>query len=226
MLKPKKKITKRDLKEDKFVTFTLKARDYIETNMKMLVRAGIVVLLIIIAVSMFIHSKRNATIRASELLGEAQLANSKGNSMKADSLLKVLVTEYDGVTAAGQGCFLLAKMYWEQNDFDNAQIYFKKYLDEYGGDDLLTAGALAGYADCLIQKGQIAEAAKYYEKAGLLNKELPEVPSFLYSAARAYLEAKDFQKAKSLAEKIVQEYQKSEYKSKAEILLNMAKLES
>lgn len=226
MLKPKKKITKRDLKEDKFVTFTLKARDYIETNMKMLVRAGIILLLLIIAVSLFVRSKRNATLRASELLGEAQLANSQGNSMKADSLLKILVSEYDGVTAAGQGSFLLAKMYWERNDFNNAEIYFRKYLDEYSDDDLLTAGALAGYADCLIQKGEIAEAAKFYEKAGLLNKELPEVPSYLYSAARAYLEAKDYQKAKSLAEKIVQDYKTSEYKNKAEILLNMAKLSS
>jgi len=50
------------------------------------------------------------------------------------------------VTAAGQGCFLLAKLYWEQDDTTNAKIYFKKYIDDYGDDDLLFSAALAGYA--------------------------------------------------------------------------------
>jgi len=45
MLKPKKKITKRELKQDKFVIFTLKAKDYIEENARKLLRIGIGILI-------------------------------------------------------------------------------------------------------------------------------------------------------------------------------------
>ncbi|GAB4379145.1 MAG: hypothetical protein Kow0042_28230 [Calditrichia bacterium] len=223
MLKPKKKITRRELKEDKFVTFTLKARDFIEENAKLLVRVGIGVLILIILVSFYVRSKRSANIQANALLGEAQLLMMQGDTSRVETLLKQLVEDYSGVTAAGQGCFLLGKLYWEKEDFTQAETYFKKYIDDYADDDLLTASALAGYADCLFQKGEIREAARNYEKAGRINRELPLSASYLYSAARAYMDIQETEKARALAEEIIKNYETSDFKDKAEILLNMIK---
>lgn len=219
MLKPKKKITKRELKQDKFVIFTLKAKDYIEENARKLLRIGIGILIFIILVFFYIRSKHNANIQANSLLGEAQLALQLGDSDRALKTLKQLVEDYDGVTAAGQGCFLLAKLYWEQDDTTNAKIYFKKYIDDYGDDDLLFSAALAGYADCLLKEGNIKKAAEHYEKAARVNRELPLTPSYLFSAASAYLEIQDYQKARKLAEDIIQNFENSEYKTQAEVLL-------
>jgi len=58
-----------------------------------------------------------------------------------------------------------------------------------------------------------------------VDTESPQAPSFYYSAARAFLDAKDYQNARKVASIIVDNYDKSEYKTKAEILLNMIKLE-
>lgn len=221
MLKPYKRISKKELKEDKFVTFTLKARDYIEANAKKIMWGVVVVVVAIFAIYHLVKSKQQANIEANALLGKATFAMSQGRESDAESQLKQVVENYKGVPSAGQGCFLLAKYYWQKDDFVNAKIYFRQYLDDYSDDDLLTSGAYAGYADCLLKEGNTEEAAQNYEKAGRVDKKLPQVPSYLYSAAKTYMESNNFKKAKELATEIVEDYENNEYTGRAEILLHM-----
>lgn len=226
MLKPRKKISKKELKEDKFILYTLKARDYIQDNAKMLLQIGIGVLILIILVTFYVRSKQSANMEANALLGEAQFAQNQGKMDRAESLLKQLAKDYEGVTAAGQGSFMLAKLYWNQGDYTNAKKYFKMYIDDYAEDDLLTSAAYAGYADCLMQEEKVSEAAEYYQNAARVNSELPETPAYLYSAARAYMEAEQYDKAKRIAEDLINNHENSEYKQQAEILLNMVKFKA
>jgi tetratricopeptide (TPR) repeat protein len=223
MLKPKKKvkITKKELKQDKFVIFTLKAKDYIETHTKLITQVSVGILVLIVLITLYVRSKHNANIQANAMLGEAQIAQTTGNMQRAEEVLKQLVDEYDGTRAAGDGCFMLAKLYWERNDTTNAKTYFKKYFDDYADDDLLTAAAMAGYADCLMWEKNPAEAAKYYEKAARVNKNNPLTPSYLYSAAAAYYDAGNFSKARELAQELVDNYKNSQYKLQAEIIIRM-----
>ncbi len=223
MLKPKKKvkITKKELKQDKFVIFTLKAKDYIETHTKLITQVSVGILVLIVLITLYVRSKHNANIQANALLGEAQIAQTTGNMQRAEEVLKQLVDEYDGTRAAGDGCFMLAKLYWERNDTTNAKTYFKKYFDDYADDDLLTAAAMAGYADCLMWEKNPAEAAKYYEKAARVSKDNPLTPSYLYSAASAYYDAGNFRKARELAQELVDNYKNSQYKLQAEIIIRM-----
>ena len=141
--------------------------------------------------------------------------------------IKELIDNYQGVEAAGQGCFFLAKYYWQQSDFANAKTYFRQYLDDYKDDPLLTAAAYAGYADCRYNEGDTLEAAHNYERAARAAKESPLTPSYLYSAARAYLEASDISKARKLANEIVERFEDNQaVKTEAEVLLSMIKLKS
>jgi TolA-binding protein len=189
----------------------------------MLMYAGVAVVVVIFLVSFFIRSKKQANVAANELLGKASFAFGQGNESSGETQLKELIQNYDGVTAAGQGCFLLAKYYWQKDDFTNAKIYFKQYLDDYAEDPLLTSGAHAGYADCLYNEGNLEQAARYYESAARIDKNLPLAPSYLFSAAKCFMELNNLPKAKNLAAEIIENYENSEYKSRAEILLNMIK---
>jgi TolA-binding protein len=225
-LKPYKRISKRELKQDKFVTITIKAKEYVENNSRMIMWGTVAVLALILIVSFMARSKRQANIKANELLGKATFTLSQGNMQQGETELKELIDNYSGVTAAGQGCFLLAKYYWQKNDYANAKIYFEKYIDDYSGDELLTAAAYAGYGDCLAQEGKTMQAAQNYEKAARVDKESPQTPAYLFSAARAYLTANDLTKAQSLAEEIIKDHEQSEFKNKAEVLISMVKMKA
>ena len=67
---------------------------------------------------------------------------------------------------------------------------------------------------------------RYYEKAANVNKNLPLAPSYLYSAALAYHDAGDLDQARKVADQIIRNYDKSDYKQKAELLLEMIKLKT
>jgi predicted negative regulator of RcsB-dependent stress response len=226
MLKPRKKITKKELKQDKFVIYTIKAKEYIENNSRRIMWMAIGILALILAVSFISRSKKTANLEASILFSEASLAMEQGNIQQGESQIKQLIDNYQGVEAAGQGCFFLAKYYWQQSELPNAKIYFKQYLDDYKDDPLFTAAAYAGYADCLYSEGDTLGAAHNYEQAARAVKESPLTPAYLYSAARAYMEASDFSKARKLASEIVDRFEDNTIKNDAEILLNMIKLKS
>jgi len=195
-----------------------------EGHSRILMWGTVAVLAVILIISFMARSKRQANVKANELLGKATFTLSQGNMQQGETQLKELIDNYSGVTAAGQGCFLLAKYYWQKNDYANAKIYFEKYINDYSGDELLTAAAYAGYGDCLAQEGKTMEAAQNYEKAARVDTESPQTPAYLYSAAQAYLTASNISKAQALAQEIIKDHDKSEFKNKAEILISMLKM--
>ncbi len=226
MLKKKKKITKKELKQDKFVLFTLQAKQFFDEHQKTIFQIGTVAIVLIALLTFYINSKRSATEKANSFLGQAQIEWQMGNKDRAITLLKELIQRYEGTGPAGQGTFLLARIYWQDGNYTEAKKYFKKYIDDYGDDRILTPAAFAGYADCLLSEKKYAEAAQYYEKAARANPDFPEAPSFLYSAAIAYKDAGNVRKAKEIVEKIIKDYSDSQYKSRAELLLAMLKFEA
>lgn len=226
MLKPYKRISKRELKQDKFVIWTLKAKEYVENHSRLIMWGTIALLAAVLIISFMSRSKRQANIKANELLGKATFALNQGNIQQGETQLKELIDNYSGVTAAGQGCFLLAKYYWQRNDYANAKIYFQKYIDDYSDDELLTAAAHAGLGDCLTQEGNTLEAAKNYEKAARIDKDSPQTPAYLFSAALAYWQANDVKKAQTIAQEIIKNHERSEYKNKADLIIAQIKLKA
>lgn len=223
MQHPRKKMTRRELKQDKFITATIRAKDFLEKNSKLVIRAILGIIIIAVVVVFFVRSKHEANLNAATMLSRAQSLLNSDKQQVAQDTLNLLIDRYDGTSAAGRATFLLAKIYWEKNDFENAKIYFQKYIDEYMDNTVVSQSALAGYADCLIHENMYDEAAKYYEKASKVNHDFPETPSFLLSAATAYKEAGKFDKAEELAQKIIDDYTDVQIKNKAEILLQNLK---
>jgi tetratricopeptide (TPR) repeat protein len=219
MLKPRKKLTKRELKQDKFVLATLKTKDFLEKNSKFVTRSILALVILIVVVTLFIRSKETANLEAAAMLGQTQLLLSQGQRSSAIDSLKLLIEMYDGTRSSGKAAYILGKLYWEDNEFENAKKYLQKFIDSYLDKTVISQSGLALYADCLLNEGNIYEAAKYYEKAAKINKDLPETPALLFSAAESYREAGDFNRAKNLANEIINKHQKSPIKSRAEVLL-------
>ncbi|KYK22050.1 hypothetical protein AYK24_02670 [Thermoplasmatales archaeon SG8-52-4] len=225
MLKPRKKLTKRELKQDKFVLATLKAKDFLEENSKIVTRSILALVLLIVVVTFFIRSKQTANLEAATMLGQTQLILSQGQRSSAIDSLKLLIETYDGTQSSGKAAYILGKLYWEDNNFETAKAYLEKFIDSYSDKTVISQSALALYADCLMNEGNISEAAKFYEKAAKINKQLPETPSLLFSAAECYKEAGNLKKAENLVNEIINKYEKSPVKSRAEILLEIIEYE-
>ncbi len=210
MLKPqKRKITKKDLKEDKFVEFTLKAKMYLEENYQQLAYAVIAVAIIIIGIVVYKNQHQKTKEKANTLLGEAQMEYQSMNFTKARNFLTRLIEEYSGTDAAVQGYFILANLDFQQEKYQQAEEAFKKFIDDYDGSPILLASGYAGYAACLEHRGAYREAAENYLKAQKSAPDFVEAANYLYLAGKNFLAAGDKERAMEIFEELVEKYKDS-----------------
>lgn len=205
MLKSRKRLTKKDIKEDKFVKFTLQAKSYIDENYQTLMRAALIVGAIIV-IGVFYHFNTQQTKdEANSQLGIAEIEFANGNLLKASERLIKLIDIYDGTNAADQGMFLLANIYFQQKKFDEAKNYFEKFVSAYSGSNILLASGYAGLAACYEVEGNWSEAADLYESAADIAPQFTESDNYFYLSAVCYKKAGDLEKARSLFEHLVSE---------------------
>jgi tetratricopeptide (TPR) repeat protein len=203
MLKPKKKMTKQDLKEDKFVKAALQAKTYFDENSR---QVTMLVLGIFAVVAIFIiynYTSKEGRIAANGQLGIAQIEFSNGNYDKATVRLQKLIDKHSGSDAALQGTFLLANIYFQQKDYDDARHYFQVFIENYSGSNILLASGYAGLAACYEIDNDFMQAAELYDEAADLTTDFTESDNYCYLAGICYKKAGQFDKAKNQFKKLV-----------------------
>ena len=204
MLKPKKKITKKELKEDKFVKFTLQAKTFLDENYKQAfyMVAGIFAIVLLIIIYVYVH---NANVEEAQAqLGIAQVEYSNLNYDKAIARLEGLIESYSSTNEAEQGMFLLANIFYQREKYEESKNYFEQFVDSYSGSDILLASGVAGLAACYEKENMYLEAAETYSKAASTAPDFVEADNYLYLAGICYNKAGDTLKAIEKFENLVE----------------------
>ena len=214
MLKPKKKISKREIKEDRLVTSYFEATTWYQANKKIVngVLTGLVVLAIVIVA--YFNNVSSNNLKATTELGKVLMYYDQGkydlaiNGNLQDNVrgLQSIVDDYGSTKAGKLACFYLANSYFAQGDYDKALKYFD---DVNVSDDLVTASAIAGVGACYETKGDHAKAAASYEKAAFRSSKDVNAPENMFHAAQNYLLAGNKEKAAELFKKVKKEYPNS-----------------
>lgn len=190
------KLSKREIKEDKFTSFILTAKDQFIESWQYAVIGIVIVALGVAGIIFWVNSRRSAQTEAGAKL-TAALADYQRNNLQVALLsLGTIADNYSG-DAAEQAAFLLGKINLESKNYAEATKRFEAYLSKYSGNKLLRAASIAGIAACLEGDGKPAEAAAKYLDA---SKEYPGGPQdedFQIAALRNYLDANDMASAAS-----------------------------
>lgn len=206
MLKPRKRITRREIKEDPLVTRYFQARKFIQQYAKQIQYGVIGILLVILFGIMMSKNQQRSEANAAAQLVSAEMNYFSQNYNQAIPALIQVIDSYSGTKAAGTAVYYTANSYYAGGDFENAEIYFRTYLDEYSDNPLFTESSRAGVAACLENKEQYAEAAALYEQASKDNPGSFEAPFHLKNAARCYLLSGNSEKSKTLYQLILDKY--------------------
>lgn len=219
MLTPRKRISKKQLKEDKFITYSVLVRDWIEDNSK-IVLSGVVALVVILAAVFIItkmHTKAEAA--ASVELAQAMRVYESRDYANSVTLFTSIVNSAASTKSGKLARFFLAQSLYNSEEYAPAQEHFRKFASSFRGDDYLRAAALAGEAGCLEQLNQFAQAAEKYEN--IAKKYSPLAARYLLRAARCYAQAGNDEQAKTIYRKIIQDYPNSQEKSDALLYSSM-----
>jgi len=218
MLKPKKKITRKEIKKDPVLEKIAQAEHFIHEQGKMVMYVVIAVAVIIALSITMIRSKQNANRVASGELGIAETAIASGDHDNAIFQLEALIDKNPGTKSAGMATLLLAQTYITKDDYENAEINFQKYIDDYHQDDMLMAAAYNGLGACDERKENFEQAAKYFEKGG--NKSPYKFLKYecYVNAVRNYIKLHEIEKAERLLKMMPEDDLDYKYKSQVDML--------
>jgi TolA-binding protein len=216
MLKPKKGITKKEIKEDKLVTSYFKTRGWIEQNRR-LVSYIISVPIILVAILWFVeNNRRQSNERATTDLAKVYHLYDQGQyQLAVDGIpqenirgLQSIVDDYGSTQAGEMAKLYLANSYFSMTNYDKALKYFQS-VDI--SDKLLSSSALAGEASCYEAKGNHEEAANLYEQAASKYMTALQAPDDLFKAANNYSIAGKKDKAAEMLHRLKKEFPTSTY---------------
>lgn len=203
-MSPKRKITKKQMKEDRFVRLVLNAREWAVHNLNViLITVGAVV--IVIALIWFLTAQgARKEQSAYDLLGRAEMEARSNQAQLAVVDLQKVIDDHGGSEAAKLAAFRLANVYFSQNEFEKAEQAFRDYLDSYLIDELSRISALEGIAASLSGQGKFQEAGETYLEVAGLAPEAVTYEDNLFHAVENFVKAgseSDARQAYELLEK-------------------------
>jgi len=220
MLRPRKKIAKKEIKEDPIVTLYFNFQNFLKTYSKYINIGISAVIVIFLIVLLSVRSKKRAEMVAEGQLGIAEQYYYAGNYDRVIQQMPAIVDKYAGTRAAGEAAFFIANSYYNNKDYDNSLKYYKICVKTISSDPIYTPASYAGMGDCYEMQKKYKEAAEMYEKAAHKFDKSFSAPFYLKSAARCYEEAGNSVKAKEILQALLDNYPSFEFKSEVSFLLN------
>ncbi len=218
MLKPQKRLSKRELKQDKLVTAWFKANDYISHHSRDLLLGAIAVAVVVAGVLWYNYYQKSQENVASVLLAHGKTSYENQQTQAAiDTLLK-LVNNYSGTPSAGVGTVYLANAFFQKKSYAEAEKYYRQYLDDYGDDPILRIAAAAGVAATYDERGDFAKAGELYEKAAKDHRDSFRAPELYMQAARCYHLSKKSTEAARVLALLLKEYPEAKQVEEAKLL--------
>lgn len=219
MLKPKKRLTRREIKEDKFVTTYAKVTKYLQTHSKIVygVAAGLVVL--IMAVYLIKAGRRAAEGKAAVELARGLAAYERLDLTAATDILRTAVEDYGGTKNGTLALLHLANTLYDQGQYAEARRYYQKFARRVRGVEFLAAAGRAAVAECLEQERDYAKAAAQYEEVAKDYDEQPHAPRCLLAAGRCYALAGMKEQAERVLRTLLEKYPDAQEKTQAELVL-------
>ncbi|MDI6785597.1 MAG: tetratricopeptide repeat protein [bacterium] len=220
-----KKITKKDLKEDKLLNIVLTGIDYLKNNKisakKILYAIGAICLILFVAYSYVKGQKQEAeTLYREALRIYQESSNEEGYKEAKDTFKKALKFKR---TRAGKLAFLYAgNCCYKLKEYQEALKHYKSFVQNFDEYPLIALGfvSLANTAEDL---DNFQEAINSYKE---LIRNYPQsslVPYAKIRLAKCYEEIKNIKEAKKVLKKVIEEYPDTKWKFIASFYLNIMK---
>jgi len=214
MLQKKKKLSKKEIKEDKLISFYNSSRNFIEDNKSKILTYGGVLVLVAAIVYFYTNQKAEENEKAGLELSRVMTLYDQGLYLEAMEGkqgsniigLNRIVEQYEGTENGEMAKIYLANCYSFLGNYEDA---FKFYDDYSGSIDYFKAAALAGQGGYYAMKEDFEKAANLYLRASKISKLNSQNPDYMLNAGIYFLKIGDEEEAKILFNKIKEDYSSS-----------------
>ena len=198
-----------DLREDNLTTAYAESSAFFDEHRTAILAAIVGVVVLALAVIGWRTWQDRRSDEAQVLLGAILNEYDAGNwataldgTDTAPGLLEI-ADQYGSTATGEQATLFAADALFQLGRTDEALEMF----EEYDGDDLLAASALAGQAAIYEQTGDLERAADLYERAARSFSSPASTPGYLLDAGRAHLAHGDTDAAREAYQTVVDEWE-------------------
>ena len=203
MLRPKKKITRKEIQRDPFLESVDQAQTHLEENRSLYLKIAIG---IIVALLFFnIRSNRQAqyNIEASASLGKALVTLDQGDKSSAKFQLETVYNEFDGTSSAYTASYYLGKIKYDAGEKLEAQGYLSSFLKK-NRKDPLAHSAILMLADIAVNQDKMNDAINMIDK-GLKNSSKYDSITLELMKARILLDYNKTNESNLIIERLLNE---------------------
>jgi Flp pilus assembly protein TadD len=221
MLRPSKKISRKELKEDSLVSAYTSVTSYYEMHKRTIGIALFAVVVVVAAIVIYARNRADASEKAHAALGAVASYMDNGQYQTAiDGVpgrnvqgLRAIVANFGNSPGGEIARFQLASSLLALGKHAEALEHFDDFSP---ANAMLDAGRRAGLGACYEALKRYEDAASEFEKAAAADANDPRVPEFLNNAARNYAAAGEKEKAVDLWKRLKKGYGASAYARDAE----------
>ena len=205
MLKPRRKIIKKELKKDPYIDFLSRTKNNVDENKKLYMRLVLGTVLIIVALLFFRNDLQNSKDAGAESLGKALVTLISGDLDNATLQFEFIADEYDNNEAGTLAKYYLARAHFNDKDYLAAYSYLNQIANENFKLAQFPVSIYKMLGFIALEDGDQAAAMDYYEQALEKSKIVQQEQSITLDLADVLLKMGDFGRSLELVQKVLDE---------------------
>lgn len=221
-----KRLSKEELESDPLIENYKRAADYYVANKTQILAVAIALLVLIGGFFGYKYYSSAQEDQAQELLAIAEQAYALGefeealygNDFELTYGFDQIADEFPWTNAGNLANYYAAISSFELGDVDNAMIYIEEFDVPRG---ILGVGPLTFHAKLHLAKGDHTAAAEKFLQAANWDENGVTTPSNLFESAQAFYMADNFDRARELVDRVINEYPESSKMAESQRLKGM-----
>ena len=129
MLKPSRKILRKEIKKDPLIDYLQKIENGFEENRKTIINVLIFFMAIIIIGSVYVNNQNDSQLEANTAFGAALVAYSNSDYENAKFQFESISSNYEGTESETFSNYYLGKIAYESGEYDEAKFFLNDFLD-------------------------------------------------------------------------------------------------
>jgi len=163
MLKPQRKITRKEIKRDPFLETIDKIEYNFEQNKKTYLNIALVLIGVIISVNVLLNKQGQKDIDSNSALGIALVAFDNEDYENAKFQFETILSDFSGTNSSNIANYYLGKISFENNELIKAESYLNEYLNN-SEPDILIPGTIKILSNIALKNNEFDKAIKLLDR--------------------------------------------------------------
>ena len=159
MLKPKKKITRKEINRDPFLETVDKLENSFERNKKFFLNIALCLIAVIFAINFLLKKQDQKNIDANSALGIAMVAFENQDYENAKFQFETIISEFSGTSAFNIANYYIGRIYYENDEFLKSAEFLDVFMKK-GDPEFLCFGAIKMLVQIALKNNKYDKAIK------------------------------------------------------------------